>query len=221
MIAFLAAELGDWRKRHMRKTVCLAAAFLALAGLIGPLQPLILALASTLIFIAAAWSEGLNPPSESGFRVDPQTFPAKSADISAGKALSSLALWIGLIFALSPILAASAIAWGIPAGTTLLCLLCWLSAYLLASSINFLSKLLFARTEGLVGLSLYSLWLFSSFFSAGLEPTNPFIQIRGILKLEGGRAPIACICAEMGAAAAVFACAALVLGFKKGRSRDA
>jgi hypothetical protein len=220
MIAFLVAELGDWKERHMRKTVCLSAAFLALVGLVGPLQPLILALAGTLIFLVVAWAEGFNPPPELSLRVDPLTFPAKSVDIAAGKALSSLILWLDLGFALSPILVASVIAWGIPGGTVLLCLLCWLSAYLLASSINFLSKLLFARTEGLVGLSLYLLWLFSSFFTAGLEPSNPFIQAWSLLKLEGGRTPIACMCAEIAAAAALFACSALVIGLKK-RNRDA
>jgi hypothetical protein len=220
MIAYLFAELDGWRKRHMKKTICLSALFLALIGLIGPLQPLLVALASTLVFIAAAWAEGLSPPQDSSLRMDPETFPARASEIAAGRALSDLVLWLGIAFILSPVLVASAIAWGISGGTALACLLCWLSAHILASSIKFLSKLLFEKTESLVGFCVYVLWLFSSFFSSSYRASNPFVQVWSILSLAEAGNIFAFIYAGIGAAVLVFAVSALVLGSKK-RSRNA
>jgi hypothetical protein len=220
MIAFLVAELGEWRKKHMRKTLCLSAILLALIGLIGPLQPLLLALAGTLIFIVSAWSETLNPPSESRARPNVRAFPANSFEKATGKALSVLVIWLGIGLVLSPILAASAVAWGLSGETMAFCLLCWLSAFLLAASIGFVSELIFDRSEGLVGLGVYLIWLFSSFFIPWLKPSNPFIQVWSILRLEGGSAPCACIFVEAAVAALLFACSVPLLGLGR-RNRNA
>ena len=48
MIAFLLADLRDWRKRRMRKTILLSAILLAAVGLFGTLQPLFLATGPSL-----------------------------------------------------------------------------------------------------------------------------------------------------------------------------
>jgi hypothetical protein len=220
MIAFFLAELGDWRERHMRRTICLSAIFLAAIGLIGPLQPLILAIAITAVFIVSGWTEGIRPQPVLSARLDPLSFPARAFDVVAGKALAALSIWLGLVLALSPILAASAIAWGLSGGTIASCLACWLSAYLAAASANFCSKLAFARTEGLIGLCIYILWIFLSFFMDWLKPSNPFIQAWSILRLEGGNAPYFGICAEAGAAAALFASSVPVIDSIR-RKRDA
>jgi hypothetical protein len=217
MIAFLLASLAEWRDRHMRRTLCLSALLLALVGLAGPLQPLLLSIAACLVFVAAAWAEGLNPQRAPGSRVDPQTFPGRAIDAAAGKALSVLAVWLGLVLALSPILAASAAAWGIGAGTILSCLLCWLSAHFLAASFHFASKVLFDRTEGLVGLIAYAVCVFWSFFDESLRYGNPFVQAWSIPRLEGGAAIYAFMWGELGAALAIFGLSALVLARKKKR----
>jgi hypothetical protein len=219
MIAFLLASLAEWRERHMRRTFCLSAVLLALVGLAGPLQPLLLSIAACLVFVVVAWAEGMNPPLMPSDRVDPQIFPASAIEVTAGKALSVLAVWLGLVLAISPILAASVAAWGIGAGTILSCLLCWLSAYLLASSIHFASKVLFDRTEGLAGLIAYAICVFWSFFDDSLKYANPFVQAWSIPRLEGGAAIRAFMWGELGAALAIFGCSALILARKKKRYR--
>jgi hypothetical protein len=220
MIAYLLAELTDWRQRRMRKTLCCSAALMAALSFVGPLQPLLLALASALVFIVSAWSDSLDPQDDPYRRADPEIFRAKSLEIAAGKALSALVLWLGIGFALSPVLAASAAAWGLRGEAILSCLLCWLSSYLLASSICFLSRLSLGGAGSLLGLGAYLLWLLSSFFSAPLEPANPFVQTWRILRLEGVSSIRLCMLEELAAAAACFACSALVIGIKR-RKRDA
>jgi hypothetical protein len=219
VIAYLIAALGEWRERHMRKTLCLAALLLALTALAGPLSPLPLALATTLVFVASAWVEGLSPRREPKPRSDPRSFPAGAKGIAAGQAISALVLWLGIGFALSPVLAASAIAWGLSAATVLALLLCWLSAHLLAAAIHFLSKVSFDRTEGVLGFSVYVLALGWSFMSEPARIANPFVQAAGALKLERAREANAAALAEIGAAAFLFACSALVLRAKKRGAR--
>jgi hypothetical protein len=220
VIAFFLAALRDWREARLRRTICASAGVLAAAALAGPLQPLILAIASAAVFVASGWTEGNSPKRAGGEGLDPLSFPARPRSIVAGRALSALFIWLALAFSLSPILAASAIAWGLSRATIMSCLLCWSTAYMAAASAGFCSKLLFTGSNGLLGLCLYLLWIFSSFFVAWLKFSNPFVQAWSLLKLEGGTAPYWGICFEAMAAALLLALSALSLG-GRGRKRDA
>jgi hypothetical protein len=215
MIAFLLADLRDWRERRMRKTILLSAILLAAVGLIGTLQPLLLALACAAALIAAGWAEGKVPRSMPSERPDACSFPARPLDLVVGKLLSALILWLGLLLAFSPILAASAIAWGLSGKTIASCLLCWLVAYLAAVAVSFSFDLVFSSSEGFIGLCLYAPWIFASFFVPFLKPSNPFVQAWSILKLEGGGAIYLGICAEALAAAILFAVSILALGSRR------
>jgi len=137
-----------------------------------------------------------------------------------GRILAALASWLALCLALSPVLAASAIAWGLSSATILSCLLCWLTAYLVGASAGFCSMLAFSGSDGFVGLLIYLGWILSSFFAAPFKFSNPFIQAWSLLRLEGGSAPYSGILAEAIVAAGLFAASALVLSARR-RKRDA
>jgi len=220
MIAYFLASLREWRERRMRRTVCASAILLAAAALAGPLQPLLIALAAAAVFVVSGWAEGGSHKPAKDTGLDPIAFPARARSIVAGKSLACLFAWLTLILALSPILAASAIAWGLSGPTIAYCLLCWLAAYIGAASAGFFSKLFFPNQDGMVGLGLYLAWLFSSFYAAWLMPSNPFIQAWTTLRLGGGKALYAGICAEAAAAALLIAASALALRARKGK-RDA
>ena len=215
MMAFLLADLRDWRRRRMLKTIGLSAILLAAVGLFGTLQPLLLALACAAAFIAAGWAEGKIPKSKPDELLDPVSFPARPFELVAGKLLSALILWLGLLLALSPILAASAIAWGLSGKTIASCLFCWLAAYLAAAAVSFSFDVIFSGSEGFIGLCLYAPWIFASFFVPFLKPSNPFIQAWGILKLEGGGAIYLGIGAQVLVAAFLFGASALALGSRR------
>jgi hypothetical protein len=220
VIAFVLALLREWREERMRRTISVSVVILAAAALAGPLQPLLLALAGTAVFVVSGWADGNSPRPAHAEGVDALSFQARARALVSGRILAALALWLGLVLALSPILAASAIAWGLSSSLMLSCLLCWLTAYLTGTSAGFCSKLVFSGSDGLVGLLIYLLWVLSSFFAAPLKSSNPFIQAWSLLRLEGGSAPYSGICAEAIAAAILFAASALVLSAGR-RKRNA
>jgi hypothetical protein len=184
MIGFLILELGGWRERDMRRSIALAATALAAAGVAGPLNPLFLGLASSAAFLLAGWGEGRRYQLSQVSRRRLLAYPLPAWKIAAGKALSAAAVWLCLLFALSPILAASALVWGLSARTIGSCLLAWLSAFLVAAAAGFFSSFALEKAEGLGGWLLFVIWLASSFFVLWLEPTNPFLQAWRILMLD-------------------------------------
>jgi len=220
MIAYALASLREWRVARMRRTVSAAALMLAAAALAGPLQPLILAIATTAVFALSGWADGNGPKPARGDGIDPLVFPSRAGAIVSGRILAALASWLALCLALSPVLAASAIAWGLSSATILSCLLCWLTAYLVGASAGFCSMLAFSGSDGFVGLLIYLGWILSSFFAAPFKFSNPFIQAWSLLRLEGGSAPYSGILAEAIVAAGLFAASALVLSARR-RKRDA
>ena len=220
MIAYLLSSLREWRRARMSRSVGYSAALLAAAALAGPLQPLLLALAGVAVFALSGWAEGNSPGSKGGEGLDPAAFPAGTWAVVAGRLLSALAVWLALLLAFSPLFAASAIAWGLSREVMLSCLACWLCAFLLAASAGFCSKLLFPGSEGLIGLCVFLLWLFSSFFAERLRASNPFVQAWSLLKLEGGKVEAAGLLADAAGAAALLAASALAISRRR-RQRDA
>jgi hypothetical protein len=204
----------------MRRRISASVIILAAAALVGPLQPLLLALAGTAVFVVSGWADGNSPRPARGEGTDPLSFPARTRALVSGRILAALALWLALVLILSPVLAASAIAWGLSPTLILSVLLCWLAAYLTGTSAGFCAKLVFSGSDGLIGLFIYMLWVLSSFFAAPLRSSNPFVQAWSLLRLEGGRAPYSGICAEAIAAAILFAASALALSARR-RKRGA
>lgn len=217
MIGFILAELGEWRDKHMRKTVIGSVLVLGLTALLGPLHPMLLSLAATGIFLIVGWAEGsrFQSPSSSYQRV--VDFPLGAGRIAAAQILAACALWLLILFPLSPLLAASAIAWGLPARTIAACLASWLLSFLVASAAGFFSSFTLQRSEGVVGLLMIFAWIVASFVFAALRPSNPFIQAWRILKLEDGIGVYASMGAE--AAAALILVAACAPSIAAARSR--
>jgi hypothetical protein len=211
MFAFFLEDLREWRERRMRRAAVAFSVALALAGALSLLQPLILALTATALFVVFGWSEGNRyQPSLSSRRLL-LAFPDPPRAIVAGKALSGLTTWAVLALLISPPLALAALARGVAPGAIAACYLSWLVAYSASLGLGFLSSLAFARAEGLPGLALIVLWLTSAFFAPALAPCNPFVQAWEILKAEGGAAPFLGMGATALAAAALFAAAVLAL----------
>jgi hypothetical protein len=212
MLAFIMEELRDWREGRMKRTTAVSAIALAAIGAVSLLQPLLIALAVTALFVGFGWAEGNRYQAATSSQRLLLAFPIRPRAVAGGKALSSLALWSIMAFFLSPILAASAMTWGLSADSVAGCLLCWLCAYYAATSAGFFSSLAFERSEGLLGFFFMLLWLFSPLFLARLGPGNPFIQAWDILKLEGGRAIYLGMAAEAVAASLLLAASAAILG---------
>jgi hypothetical protein len=211
MFAFFMGELRDWRARRMARSLSASAVALSLAAAVGLLQPLVVALAATAVFVLLGWAEGNRYRPGLSARRLLLAFPAGPWASAAGKALSSLALWLLVTLILSPLLAASAIAWGLPAGPAAACLLCWLAAFLGSASAGFLSSILFEGSDGFLGLPAVAFWLFSPIFIGGAAPFNPFVQAWTLLKPEGGASPFIGAAAELLAAAGLFAASAAAL----------
>jgi hypothetical protein len=218
--AFLLAELRAWREQRMLKSSAGSAALLAIAALMGPLHPLMVAFAGMIAFLVLGWTDGNRyQPSLSARRLL-LDFPRGPAEIAAGKALSALAIWAASAFLLSPLLAACAIAWGLPASVATACLGAWLATYLLATSLGFCSSILFEKSDGLFGFLLYGCWFVASFFVDWMKAANPIIQVERAFGLAQGRMPTLGIGAEALAAALLFAASALALSHKRKRRND-
>jgi ABC-type multidrug transport system permease subunit len=211
MFAFLLEELREWRERRMRRTAAVFSATIALAGALSILQPLVIVLAATALFVVYGWSEGNRYQSGQGSRRLLLAFPVPTRSVVAGKALSTLATWAFFALLLSPPLVLAALARGVAAGAIAACYLSWLVAYFASACAGFLSSLAFARAEGFPGLLLILFWLCSAFFAPGLAQANPFVQAWEILKAEGGAAPFAGMGATALAAALLLAAAAFAL----------
>jgi hypothetical protein len=211
MLAFFLEELRDWREHRMTRTIAVSAIALAAVGAISLLQPLLIALAATALFLGFGWAEGNRYQAAKSARRLLLAFPTRPSAVAAGKALGGLALWLAIAFFLSPLLAASALTWGLPAGAAAGCLLSWLCAYCVAASAGFFSSIAFERSEGLLGLFFVLLWLFSPLFFAGMRAGNPFVQAWDILKLEGGKGPYLGMAAEAAAATLLLAASSALL----------
>jgi hypothetical protein len=220
MMGFILAELGEWRDKRMRKTVAASALLLGLLAFLGPLQPMLLSLAATGIFIIAGWAEGSHFQAPSGSHQRVIDFPIAAGKVAAAQVLASAALWLLILFSLSPLLAASAIAWGLSARTIAACLSCWLLSFLVAAAAGFFSSFTLYRSEGVVGLLLIFAWIVASFVFAWLRPSNPFIQAWRILKLEDGIGVYVGMGAEAAAALILFAATAPSIAMSR-RMRDA
>ncbi len=123
-----------------------------------------------------------------------------------------------MAFALSPVLVASAAAWGLAVRTIAACLASWLASYLLALGMGFLSSLVFERSEGLLGLFLYLAALSASLTIPVAAPANPFVQVWDIVKLGELARPLIGSGAEALGAFALFAAGGLALRRTRRRS---
>ena len=211
MFAFFAEEFREWRERRMKRTMVLGAFALAIVSAVSMLQPLLVALASTLVFVGFGWTEGNRYQSALSSRRLLVAFPVAPRAIAAGKALSSLATWSFTAMVLSPPLALSAIAWGVSGRALAACALSWLVCYYASLCVGFLSSLVFVKSEGLIGAVFVIAWLVSSLAVKSLAPSNPFIQVWDILKEEGGASPFLGMGATTLAASALLGVAALAL----------
>jgi hypothetical protein len=217
MLAFLVEELRDWRKERMRRTIIVSAIALAAIGAISLLQPLLIALTATALFLGFGWAEGNRYHAATSSRRFLLAFAMRPGAVAGGKAFSSLAIWLLTTFFLSPLLATSAMAWGLPAGPAAGCLLCWLTAYYAAASAGFFSSVVFDRSEGLLGLFFVVLWLVSPLFIGRTGAVNPFVQAWDILKLEGGMTPYLGMAVEAAAATLLLPASAACLARARGK----
>jgi hypothetical protein len=211
MFAFILDELRDWREYRMTRRTLTSSLALTLVAALSLLQPLVLALSATLVFLGFGWSEGNRYQPAMSARRLLISFPATPAAVAAGKALASLTMWLFMLLAFSPPLALAAIAWGVSAGAAAACVLSWLVGFFAAICIGFASSLLFGRSEGLPGFVISVIWLVVSLFIKTLAPFNPFVQVWAILKNEGGSSPLLGMGAMMLAASALLAISAFVL----------
>jgi hypothetical protein len=218
MIAFLLAELRRRGEGRAGRSAYLAAIAMALASLVGPLDPLVVCVTGAAASVVLGWTDGNRRGGTRGSGPAAHSFPASPAAIAAGMALSSVALWLAAACFLSPFLAASAIAWGLPVESIAACVLCWLSAYLLAGAAGSFSSLAFPGTEGLTGLFLYSAWLVASLLAEPIRASNPLAQAWALMKLEEGRAPLWGMGIDLAVAAALYAAAPLAIARARRRS---
>jgi hypothetical protein len=211
MLAFFLEEMREWRQRRMRKTILACAIPIALVAACSVLQPLLLALAVTLMFLALGWTEGNRYQTPTSSRRLLLAFPISSARIAGGKALASLAIWAFVALALSPPFALSAVAWGLSLKAASACLLAWLLCYFAALCIGLFSSLIFTRSEGLLGVSILFAWLVSSLALKFLAPSNPFVEVWDVMKDEGGAGIFIGMAADAIASAAFLAASGLAL----------
>lgn len=177
MTAFVLADLRDWRDRRMGRMVLNAAVVLAFAGLVGPLHPVALQLACAVVFVVSGWAEGFRYLSETASRRLILVFPRRPREIALAKVVSLLAVWSALALVFSPLLVASAIAWGNPLSFLAASLCCSLAAFLIAGSAGFLSCLLFRSFERPFGVFLLMSWTVTGFPLEWVRSVNPFFQI--------------------------------------------
>jgi hypothetical protein len=189
MIAFLLADLRDWRERRMAKMMVKAAVILALGALAGPLHPEALAIACAAALIVSGWTEGYRYRSESAFKQLILSFPRLPREIAAGKALSLLVIWAALLLLFSPLLAASVIAWGPSLPFIASALLFSLIAFMVSGSAGFLLCLIFKNFARPFALVLFSAWTLPCFYLGWVRTMNPFFQIKGAAE-RGWGAPL-------------------------------
>jgi hypothetical protein len=176
MMGFILVELGEWRTKLMQRTIFIAAIALGLTALIGPLHPLSLSLVTTAIFIVAGWAEGCDYLSSDDSRRRMLAFPITAGRMGAAKVLASFSICFLLFLALSPLMAASAIAWGLSLWALASLLVSWLCAFFLAASAGFFSSIAMERSRGFVGLFMVVVWILVSFIVDWMRPANPFLQ---------------------------------------------
>lgn len=186
MFAFILEELRDWREKRLKRTVVTSALTLAAVAAASMLNPLIIALTATILYMGFAWSEGNHYQSSQSSRRLLLSFPVPSRAIAAAKALSSLVTWSFTTLLLSPPLVLSALAWGVSDHAIVACILSWLVIYYAMLCAGFFSGLVFEKSDGIPGILLIAAWLVSSFVVKALSPSNPFIQIWRTLKDQGG-----------------------------------
>lgn len=177
MIAFLLADLRDWRDRRMGRTLARSAVIIFLGGTVGPLHPVLLAMACAAAFILSGWAEGLRYQSEAATKRLILGFPRSPLQIVAGKVLSLLAIWAALAVTFSPPLAASAFAWGTSLPFIAAALAFSLFAFLLSGAIGFFLCLTFKTFERPLGLILLLVWTIPGIYVEWARTMNPFFQI--------------------------------------------
>jgi hypothetical protein len=208
MIGFVMAELKLWRKEEMTKAVSSMALALAAAAIAGPLNPVFEFIAAAAIFVIAGWREGRSYEQGPGQRRYLLTSPLRLRKIIAARLLASWSIFLALLFAASPILLSSAIAWGVSAEVVAACALCWAAAYALSSAMGFASAFVLESAEGILGAAALAAWVILSFFVKWLMPANPFLQLWNLLNLEPGPGIFASVAAELALAALLVAASA-------------
>ena len=144
MLAFFLEELARVAERRMRKAVLTSAIPIAVHRRGECLQPLLLALATTLVFLALGWTEGNRYQSPMSSRRLLLAFPVSALRSSEARPSPRLAIWAFIALVLSPPLALSSIAWGLsPPRPSGLPALAWIVCYLRRSLLGFFSSLLF------------------------------------------------------------------------------
>ncbi len=211
MIAFLLADLRDWRDRRMGRTLASSAAILFLGGIPGPLHPVFLALACAAAFILSGWAEGFRYQSEAAAKRLILGFPRSPLQIVAGKVLSLLAIWAALAVTFSPLLAASAFAWGSSLSFIAAALARSLLAFLVSGAIGFFLCLCFKTFERPLGLILLLAWTLPGIYVEWARTTNPFFQILDASHGGRGFGALIGMGAELVLAMAFFALSAPVM----------
>jgi hypothetical protein len=220
MLAFLMEELRGWSEGRMRRDLIVSSLVIAIPAAASLLQPMILALIATALFLVLGWSSGNRYQSAKSSRRLLISFPARPGAVAAGKALSSAAIWLLMAAFLAPPILLSAIAWGISGSALAACCLSWLIGYLAVQGLGFLSSLVFSRSDGLPGVVLLVLAFAATFALKPIAISNPFVQVWTIMKGESGLAAYLGMGAGLVAAAALQAAAALALARIRRRGHD-
>lgn len=212
MIALFLEDIREWRIAQMGRTITMSCLAVLAAGATTLLQPVIMIEAATLVSVLLGWSRGSQYYLGSSSRrplVDCAVRPI--AAVSA-KALSSIAIWLVHILVLSPALALTVAARGLRLDALAACACAWLAAYGAALGLSFVVSLVFARSDGVIGLFLVVLWLGATALCPPVREANPFVPAWDALKGRSGPADWLGVGGLFAFAAALFALAALALG---------
>jgi len=211
VIAFLIEDIREWRLSQMGRTVTLASLALLVVGAATTLQPIFMVMAATTVSILLGWTRGSRYGIASSARKILIACPIPPRAAAAGKALSSIAIWLVHLLVLSPALALTAASRGLRLDALAACACSALAAYCLALGLSFVSSLGAAKSDGLFGLLLIALWIGSSAFAPPIRKANPFVQAWDFLKGARPAEDWAWIGAAVVAAAILFETAAIML----------
>lgn len=185
MIAQALAEWRLWKRLYLRRSLPAFLAFVALACLPSLFRPFLLVTGLGLLFLGLGWHYGNRWQPGSSFR---RVAEGRAAtDIVRGRCLAALATWSLHLLLVAPALCLSCSALALPLGLIAAWSLIWLSAFLLAMALGFLSSLILGTTDHLVGAYVLAAWILPGLAWPPARILNPLAQAWSLAR--GASAP--------------------------------
>ncbi len=212
MIGFFLDDLREWRTTRMARTIALSVLFLLCVAAISMLHPAFVAMAATLISALIGWSCGSVYTMGSSARRLLIYCEVGAVEAVAGKALSSLVVWLAHLAVLSPVIALAAALSGLRAEALAGSAFSWLIAFYLSFAVSLIVCVGFPRSNGLAGIFLVALWIGLTGYFAPIRRSNPFVQVLDFLAGRPGAEAWAWMAAAAVLGTALVLGSALLLG---------